>query len=399
MTLVLTFLGLYLLSTGASVLIFSYLVDDPGISISSGDLADARARIAELPKTEECPINGGMFSEVERDIWEGRRPVTAVIENHVDARPLSGLSKADVVYEAVAEGGITRLLGVFYCDAASESLKVAVIRSARVYFVNWAAEYGEDPIFLHWGGANSICGHCYGGVKPKSELDPRVDAFALLSKLGWRSGQYGNDFDGGTTVGFPVVVRDETRLGGAPVSSEHQPAANLDELYKEAEKRKFGYKDEDGVAWDENFESWSFIDESPSSSPEATKISFDFWNNNKGYEVEWRYDPQTNTYMRYNGGEAFVDWEYDSETVGAKNVVIMFVDEEGPVDSEKHMYYDVTGGGKAIVFQNGNVVKGTWTKKSIDGRTKFYDTDGKDISFVRGAIWIEAVPDGNDIDY
>jgi len=60
------------------------------------------------PKTEACPLSGQLFAKAERQIWEGRRPLTVMIENHEESRPQSGLNKADIVYEAVAEGGITR---------------------------------------------------------------------------------------------------------------------------------------------------------------------------------------------------------------------------------------------------------------------------------------------------
>src|SRR3989344_2845473 len=113
-TLILSFLGLYLLSSGASLAIFSYLTGTPSIDLSLGELEETRSKIAELPKTQECILNGKKYTQVEESIWKERRPITAMIENHTDSRPQSGLSKADVVYEAVAEGGITRFLTVFY---------------------------------------------------------------------------------------------------------------------------------------------------------------------------------------------------------------------------------------------------------------------------------------------
>jgi len=137
-----SFLGLYLFSAGASWAAFSYFGTGSQSNFLSGGLGDSRSRInLDLPKTETCPINGGMFTKIESDIWEERRPIALIIENHADARPQSGLSKADVVYEAVAEGGITRFLSIFYCGAAAEDVKVAPVRSARVYFIDWAAEY------------------------------------------------------------------------------------------------------------------------------------------------------------------------------------------------------------------------------------------------------------------
>ena len=136
--IVLSFLGLYLLSAGSSWALFSFLVAEPN-SVFNGNLGDARSQIESLPKTEECPINGQMFSQPEREIWETRRPIAAVIENHEDSRPVAGLHRADVVYEAVAEGGVTRHLGIFYCGAAADDVRIAPIRSARVHFITWAA--------------------------------------------------------------------------------------------------------------------------------------------------------------------------------------------------------------------------------------------------------------------
>ena len=87
------------------------------------------------PKTEECPINGEKLTKEERLVWEKRRPLVVMIENHIDARPQSGLSQADVIYEVVAEGGITRFASVFYCKDAP---LIGPVRSARVYFIYYS---------------------------------------------------------------------------------------------------------------------------------------------------------------------------------------------------------------------------------------------------------------------
>jgi len=393
-------LGLYLISAGGSWALFTYVNESPPSVISLGELEDKRSVIEQLPKTEECPINGMFYSEPEREIWDTRRPATIIVENQTEARPLSGMSGADVVYEAVAEGGITRFLGVFYCGVSAEDLRIAVIRSARVYFVNWAAEYGRDPIFLHWGGANNFCQNCPGGIKPKGQVAPEVNAYALLDNLGWRNGNKGNDMDGGFNVGYPVVRREPNRLGSDKTASqEHTPVTYTDALFEEAEKRGFGFESSDGVKWTSGYQPWKFADENPSSSPEARKISFEFWRNKPDFDVSWEYDASSNSYKRSNGGKPFVDWEFESSQITAKNVVVQFVVERGPVDTEKHMYYETVGEGDALVFQNGDVIEATWEKKSMLDRTKFYGENGQEIEFVRGAIWIAAVPAGNDIDY
>jgi hypothetical protein len=396
-TLVSSYLGLYLISAGLSLLVF-YLTSSQSGPIS--DIINRKARIdTSLPKTEECPINGQKFTKPERDIWNTRRPLTVVIENSADSRPTSGLSRADVVYEGVAEGGITRFLSVFYCGTIAETVKAAPIRSARIYFVNLAAGYGVNPVFLHQGGANDFCPNCPGGVKPRGQIHPTVNAYAALDKLGWRNGQKGNDMDGGFNVGFPVVVRDQYRLGGEAAAWEHSVVANLDEVYKEAAKRGFEFKDEDGVEWTKTFKEWQFQDDKPNSSATATTIKFNFWDSMAGYDVEWRYDSSTNSYKRWNGGKESRDLEFDKPQITAKNVVVMLVKETGPVDEEKHMFYQVIGTGEAIIFQNGEAIKGKWSKPTQLDREVFYDTNGKEIKLVRGQTWIELVPSQNEISY
>ena len=393
--LIFSFLGLYLISTGTSWAVFSFLKEEPSIPTATKEV---RVKIdPSLPKTEECPINGQKYSKPEREVWEERRPITAIIENHLDSRPPSGLSKADVVYEAVAEGGITRFLSVFYCGASAQDIKIAPIRSVRVYYIDWAIEYGKEPLFVHIGGANNVCNNCPGGVKPRGDVAPEVDAFNVLTKIGWRNGQYGNDLDGGTNVGAPVIVRNQYRLGNKS-TWEHSVEGSTDKVFDEGKKRGFAYKNFQGVKWTDFFESWKFSDDKPIKDPSYEEIFFEFWRNKSDYNVSWRYDRDSNLYYRFNGGNKHIDFE-TKEQLSAKNIVIQFVKEKGPVDREGHMFYQTTGKGEALIFQNGDLIKGSWKKSTQLSRTRFYDEKDNEVSFVRGPIWIEAVPAGNKINY
>lgn len=389
--LIVSFLGLYLLSVGGTVLVLSITGSGGSGSISSlGGLMGARQKIAELPKDQECPINGQMMTKVERDIWEERRPLVAMIENHADSRPISGISYADVVYEAVAEGGITRFAAVFYCNAAGAEVKIAPVRSSRVYFIDWASEYGDQPIYMHVGGANDYSG--FG--------DTAKDARALekLEDIGWRY-RGGNDFDTTYDSGYPVLFRNPERLGHQ-VAYEHTMMSNLDLAYEEAANRGFAYKGDEGD-WDENYRPWLFKEGSPSSSPDASEISFEFWETGQDsdlYAVTWTYEPATNMYARENGGEPFNDHE-TGEQVKTSNVVVLFTKDKRSVDRNKHVLYTTTGQGSALVFNNGTVTEATWEKEDRTDRTIFSDEDGKEIEFVGGKIWIEVLSVGNDVDY
>lgn len=382
-----SFIGLYLLATGLSVVIFSYFFGKGGVS--PRNVGQSRLRIdVNQPKTEECPINGQKYTRAEKEIWQGRRPITAMIENHADSRPPSGISKADVIYEAVAEGGITRFLSIFYCGAAAEDVKIAPVRSARIYFIDFASEYGDKPIFMHVGGANDYSG--------SGETAREVRALETLEQIGWRVPR-GNDFDTTYDSGFPVFWRNYERLTH-PVPTEHTMMASLDAAYDEASKRGLKAVDSKGNPWDKGFVKWNFTDDKAASSPTASDISFQFWANKADYDVEWKYDSANNQYLRFNGGAPHTDLETKKQLT-AKNVVVFFAKERGPVDRNLHMYYTTTGAGKALVFQNGSVIEGTWEKDSRTSKTKFLDKNGREIALVRGPIWVEIVPAGNEVKY
>lgn len=395
---IVSLIGLFLVSIGISLIVF-YFVSPKGAENLLTTISQKSKIDLSLPKTAECPINGQMYTQAEKDIWDGRRPIVQMIENHVEARPESGLSKADVVYEAVAEGGITRFAAVFYCGAAAEDVKTAPLRSARVYFINMAAGYGTDPVFLHQGEANNICNTCPGGVKPSSQINPKVNALTLFDKLGWGGGTTGNNLDGGYNIGYPIVVRDQYRLSSTPSAWEHSVVADLDLVWQEASKRGLNYKDANGTPWTQGFRKWLFQDGKANSNPTASDIKFNFWESMPGYDVEWKYDSSNNTYKRWNGGQPHIDWEFDKPQLTASNVVVMFAEESGPLDSEHHLFYQVAGTGKAIVFQNGEAITGTWSKASALDREVFYDTNGKEIKMVRGQTWVEIVPAGNQVSY
>src|SRR3989344_7583982 len=123
---------IFLISTAASYLFFSDTSKASG-TIKTSAPTSKNGNIAfdeALPKTEPCPLNGALYSKQQREWWEDHRPLGIMIENHEESRPQSGLSQADVIYEAVAEGGISRFLAVFYCNSAEI---VGPVRSARTY--------------------------------------------------------------------------------------------------------------------------------------------------------------------------------------------------------------------------------------------------------------------------
>lgn len=331
------------------------------------------------PKTEACPLNGEYLTKTQKSRWEIRRPLGVMIENHKDARPQSGLSSADIIYEAVAEGGITRLLTIFYCKDASY---IGPIRSARIYFIKLLQGYGSYPLYAHVGGANT---------------PGPADALGEIRDLEWGSYNDLNQF----SVPFPYFWRDYERLPNRV--TEHTVYSSTAKLWQyAASKRKLTNVDNKGKSWDENFTAWKIKDDaSKNKRGTTTKISFKFWDSfGSDYAVVWSYDVENNIYKRENGGQPHLD-KNTGQQLSAKNVIIVFAKESAANDGYEggHILYKLIGSGDGLIFQNGDVIKVSWQKEDEQSQMKFYDNAGKEVELVRGLDWVEILPLGNKVNY
>src|SRR3989344_2657946 len=376
--LVLIILGVvvYGASTSLSYSLFSRFISTPSVKEGgTSSLPTATTAFVEdpnEPRTEICPLNGNKHTKKAKEFWEKRRPLAVMIENHTEARPQSGLSSADVVYEAVAEGGITRFMALFYCNLADT--QVGPVRSARTYFLDPLAEY--DASYAHVGGANT---------------PGPADALSQIIKYGVKDL---NQF----SIGFPVFWRDYQRLGHS-VATEHTMYSTTQKLWEIGAKRGWTATDSAGIKWDANFTPWKFKDQA--GSGQVTSITVNFWESQPNYQVGWDYDSGCNCYKRKNGGEGHNDLN-NKQQLQPKNVVIQFERESNANDGYEnnvHLLYGTTGTGKALIFQNGQLLEGKWTKASRLARTKYTDAKGKEIEFVKGQIWIQTVPEGSKVTY
>ncbi|MCL5411742.1 MAG: DUF3048 domain-containing protein [Patescibacteria group bacterium] len=294
------------------------------------------------PKDTPDPINGVLYAKSEVNNWKTRVPLAIMIENHVDARPQSGLSKAEVVYEALAEGGITRFMAIFLAS----STEVGPVRSARAYYLDWLSEYGAG--YAHWGGSPEAMDL----IKRYSLKD--LDQFFLGAPTYWR-------------------VADR--------AAPHNGYSSTDKLWEAAEKRGYNVLP--------SFDSWKFKNDSTDSAKTAGTINIDFGSAD-AYNVTWKYDPEKNIYLRENGKVAYKD-KVNDEQFSAKNIVVESV-KASSYDSYGRLSMETVGSGDAKIFRDGTVVEGTWKKPSREERTKFYDQAGQEIELNRGQIWIEVIP-------
>jgi len=315
------------------------------------------------PATEPTLIDGVLVSVDELAEIQSRLPLAIMIDNLVTARPQVGLVKADLVFEAVAEGGITRFLAVYWRNKPG---RIMPVRSARVYYMDWAAEL--DALYVHWGAARS------GGP---------ADVPSAFARLGLR------DIDA-FALGTPYFSRDPDR------PSPHDGIADTDALWELAASNDW--------TGPPAIESWQFKEDEPQRAQQqaaaaAPTVDLGFGGPFKSdYAVHWEYDPDTNGYLRSQGGEPHEDGESGNQ-VQARNVAVVVTSVSLAGDGTSHLLYETTGSGEAVVFLDGVAVPGTWSKPDAYSRIRFFDAAGNEIAFNRGQTWIEVLSASDPLTY
>jgi hypothetical protein len=285
-----------------------------------------------------------------------------MIDNHALARPYQfGLQKADLVWEAVAEGGITRFLAIFH---GNDVAKLGAVRSSRVYYIDWALEF--PAYYGHVGGAGTpgSPANIFVYIVDKGVLD--LDQFRLGDATYWGGGD--------------VVMPGGTILSHVKFTSTKKLWQAGNALYPGTNKLP-------------KFKGWNFKSEAPfSSRPKSQKISFNFWYL-PDYQVTWKYNRLQNSYLRWQGGKKHLD-RATKKQLSAKNVVLLYTRQQSAGDGTGHLLYDTVGSGNALVYVDGKKIRATWKRGSLSTRTFFYKRGtNKKISFNRGLTWIEVLPE------
>jgi hypothetical protein len=277
-------------------------------------------------------------------------PVAIMVENSPDARPQSGLHAAAIVYEALAEGGISRFMAVYMKGASGV---IGPVRSARDYYVKLAKEFNAPLVHI--------------GASPQG--------YDALRQLGVPS------LD--ETYGMQGFWRSRARV--APHNAYVSTASVREALsaYGVSEPGTYG-----GFVFRDNVP----IDGLPPASDVLVEYGW-------GYRVSYEFDPSTSLYKRFMAGGPHIDAE-TGEQLEAANVVTMTVGTELIAGDDKgRLELDQVGEGKARVFRDGKVVEGTWRKTSLLTPTQFLDGSGNPIPLKRGQTWVQIVPPSATITY
>lgn len=286
---------------------------------------------------------------------ENLLPVTIMIENMSSIRPQSGLQAASIVYEALAEGGITRFLAVYSTDQLPS--KIGPVRSARSYYVDWAQEY--KGLYAHVGGSPQALNQ----LSSTPELI-NLEAISSDSKYFFRD----------STVGAP-----------------HN-------LFTSAELLAYAIRDKNLAEKQGTFEPWKF--QSPQDKKnrpiQEKSISINYYG--PDYVVKYNYNREKNIYLRSNGGMEHLD-KLTNEQIAVKNVVVKFVPTTLQDATSGRLQMTTTGQGRAVFFRDGEAVEGEWHKDDNADRTKFINQNNEEIKFIPGNIWIEVLPEDRILEY
>ena len=273
--------------------------------------------------------------------------LAVMVENQADARPQSGLPQADVVYECLAEGGISRFVAVFLTGDAAV---VGPVRSLRHYFAFLAADYGADLVHI--------------GASP--------EGFA------WRDAMDLGKLD--ESAGDPGVWR--VRYRPVPHNAYTNTAADRDFLVARGRQQ--------GRAWGP----LRFCPSAPLGSEPAADISIGFrpW----PYWVGYTWDPETGTYPRSMEGLAHHDAE-SGERIAPSSVVVQLADVQPiPNDPKLRLDIDLVGAsGELVVFSGGTRRSGSWRKGAPRTPAQWLDDDGQPLVLPPGQVWVEVVPLGS----
>ena len=269
------------------------------------------------------------------------KPVTAImIENSPDARPHSGLKQAEVVYEAIAEGGITRFLTLFQ---QHKPQLIGPVRSLRMYYVDWLAPYQASV--AHVGGSHASLQEVRGGKYRD------IDQFFNGSSY-WRA-------------------NDRRPPHNVYTSFEKLDALNTGKGYKSSQ-----------------FTSFARADGKASDKPNAVSIDINF--SSSWYNTHYDYDKASNTYLRSIGGQASNDRE--EGRLAPSVVIALHVNETTVMEDGWRQSIVTNGTGTATVFQNGTTAECTWRKNDRFSPLELIDAAGKPVALNRGQTWIAAVP-------
>lgn len=276
-----------------------------------------------------------------------KRPVTGImIENSPVSRPQSGIYDAGVIFEAIAEGGITRFIALYQ---EAQPIYVGPVRSLRPYYIYWSVPF--DAGIAHVGGSPDALADIRNGGK---DLDQFFNPEAY-----WR--QEGRESPHNVYTSFEKMNNLNTSKGYTSSS----------------------------------FKSWPRKTDAPMSAPTHKNIDLDI--SGPDYTVHYTYEASSNAYLRSLAGGPHIVTSSPTDAAGLQlrpKVVIVLVMNYRIIDDAGHSGYDTMGSGSAYIFQDGGLSEGTWHKADKNAQFELKDKSGQPIKLNAGQTWVTVVQGG-----
>lgn len=316
------------------------------VYLSSQKPAEKIAEVKKKPAPEPEPVkyySPLTGSQVESAAVTTQAVTGIMIENSPDARPQSGIKDSGVVFEAIAEGGITRFLVVYQ---EQKPQLIGPVRSVRMYYVDWIAAF------------NASVAHIGGSAAALAEV---------------RNGSY-RDIDQFFNAGSYWRAADRYAPHNVYTSFEKLDALNAAKGYTSSQFTGFTRKDT-----------------TASTTPNATNVNVQI--SSALFNSSYAYNATTNTYDRSQAGAPHTDREQGQ--ISPRVVVAMMVNQQRVFEDGWREQINAIGSGTAYIFQDGTAQQVTWEKLSKTQQITFKDAAGVDVPLARGQTWITAVPNGS----
>lgn len=284
----------------------------------------------------------------------GRRPVAVVINNLRKALPQSGIAQADLYYEVLAEGDITRIVAIF---KEFDSQKIGPVRSTRDYFLDFALD--NDAVFVHHGGSPG--GYSFISSNRINNIDGMRDGQAY-----WRD---------------PVRVAIQGMY-------EHSSYTNAEKIMEEIGRK--GYRTE----LKEGYQLFDFYDEVsyPGGGTLTNKVTVPFSNSQCPVFV---YDYKNNVFKRSQADGSHID-EETGEQLEVTNVIVQQASMK-IVDSEGRRQVKLVADGKGYLITGGQYSAISWKKESHESPTEYFDESGNKLKLNKGKTWICVLQDNAEV--
>lgn len=274
-----------------------------------------------------------------------RRPVAIVINNLRQALPQSGIGQADILYEVLAEGNITRLVGIFLDFEAS---RIGPVRSARSYFIDFARNH--DAIFIHHGASPSAY------TELRSTGTDRLDGMFDAQPF-WRD-------------------QERVRRG----LYEHSSYTSYERIWEGVASRNI--RDTSYVPPNFMFFPMRI---SPRDSEPAAELEIRFSNN---YVSRFSFDHESGLYLMSSSHGDVID-EYSEEQLSFTNVIVQLTSiSHIPGDAEGRRNVTTVGTGTGYLFTNGSVSPISWSRQNTNTPTIWLNAQGLPLALNVGRTYI-----------